>query len=89
MAQKFHMDPQNAGAHLHAAGSSRAAALAEGIPALPTGNYLAGYSSLAAGTLDALQAELVAAVSRGMANTATSVEVVEATEAANRHDLQT
>ena len=87
MAKSFEMDPQATAAGLTTAGQTRATAAASGIPALPIGNYIAGYSTAATAVLATLSAELTGTVSTGLANTATTVTSTETTEAANRASL--
>jgi protein-disulfide isomerase-like protein with CxxC motif len=89
MARSFEMDPQGTATGLTTAGETRAAAAASGIPALPVGNYVAGYSTAATTVLATLSAELTGTVSTSMANTATTVESTETTEAANQASLTT
>jgi hypothetical protein len=89
MAHGFEMDPQGTAAGLSTAGETRAAAAASGIPALPTGNYIAGYSTAATAVLATLNAELTGSVSTGLANTATTAASTETTEAANQASLRT
>jgi hypothetical protein len=89
MAHSFEMDPQATATGLTSAGETRAAAASSGIPALPVGNYVAGYSTEATAVLATLSAELTGIVSTGMANTATTVGSTETTEAANQASLST
>ena len=89
MAQSFEMDPQGTATGLTTAGETRATAAASGVPALPVGNYIAGYSTAASAVLATLSAELTGTVSTGLANTATTVESTETTEAANQARLTT
>ena len=83
------MDPQGTATGLTTAGETRAAAAAAGIPPLPIGNYVAGYSTAATAVLATLIAELTGTVGTGLANTATTVASTEATEAANQASLTT
>jgi hypothetical protein len=87
MAQSFEMDPQGTATGLTTAGETRAAAATSGIPALPVGNYVAGYSTAATAILATLSAELTGTVGTGLANTATAVASTETTEAANQASL--
>jgi hypothetical protein len=87
MAQSFEMDPQGTATGLTTAGETRAAAAASGMPALPIGNYVAGYSTAATALLATLGAELTGTVSTGMANTATTVASTETAEAAGQATL--
>ena len=89
MARRFEMDPQGTATALSAAGETRATAAASGIPALPIGNYIAGYSTAATAVLSTLSAELTGTVGTGLANTATAVASTETTEAANQASLTT
>lgn len=89
MAQSFEMDPQATATGLTTAGETRAAVAASGVPALPVGNYIAGYSTAATAVLTTLSAALTATASTGMANTATTVASTESTEAANQASLTT
>jgi hypothetical protein len=89
MAQRFEMDPQGTATGLTTAGETRATAAASGIPALPVGNYIAGYSTAATAVLATLSAELTGTVSTGLANTATTVTSTETAEVANQASLST
>ena len=89
MAQGLEMDPQGAAIGLTTAGETRATAVASGVPALPVGNYIAGYSTAATAVLATLSAELTGTVTTGLVNTATTVEWTETTEAANQASLTT
>ncbi len=89
MAQSFEMDLQGTAAGLTSAGETRAEAAASGIPGLPVGNYIAGYSTAATAVLTALSAELTGTVATGLANTATTVASTQSSEAANRANLTT
>jgi hypothetical protein len=89
MAQSFEMDPQETAAGLTTAGETRATAAASGIPALPVGSYIAGYSTAATAVLATLDAELTGTVSTGLANTETTVASTETAEAANQASLST
>jgi hypothetical protein len=89
MAQSFEMDPQGTATGLTTAGETRAAAATSGIPALPVGNYVAGYSTAATAILATLSAELTGTVGTGLANTATTVTSTETMEAANQASLTT
>jgi hypothetical protein len=89
MAQGFEIDPQGTSAGLTTAGETRATAAAAGVPSLPVGNYIAGYSTAATSVLAAMSAELTGTVSTGMANTATTVQSTDTTEAANQASLAT
>ena len=89
MAQGFEMDPQGTATGLTTAGETRSTAAASGIPALPVGNYVEGYSTAATAVLATLSAELTGTVSTGLANTATTVSSTETTEAANQASLTT
>jgi hypothetical protein len=84
MAQRFEIDPQGTAAGLTTAGQCRAEAVAGGVPALPVGNYIAGYSTKATAILATLGAELTGRVGSGLANTASSVSSTEATETAHQ-----
>jgi hypothetical protein len=89
MARSFEMDPQGTASGLTTADETRATAAASGVPPLPVGNYIAGYSTTATAVLATLSAELTGTVSTGMANTATTVASTETTEAANQASLTT
>ena len=89
MAQRFEMEPQATATGLTTAGETRAAAAASGIPALPVGNYVAGYSTAAAALLATLSGELTGTVGTGLGNTATTVASTESAEAANQASLTT
>jgi hypothetical protein len=89
MAQGLEMEPQGTATGLTTAGETRATAAASGVPALPVGNYIAGYSTAATAVLATLSAELTGTVSTGLANTATTVTSTETTEAANQATLTT
>jgi hypothetical protein len=89
MAKSFEMDPQGTAAGLTTAGQTRATAAASGIPALPIGNYIAGYSTAATAVLATLSAELTGTVSTGLGNTATTVASTETAEAANQAGMST
>ena len=78
------MDPQGTETGLTTAGQCRAQAVAGGIPALPVGTYIAGYSTTATAILATLSAEVTGRVGSGLANTASSVSSTEATETANQ-----
>lgn len=81
------MDPQGTETGLTTAGQCRAQTLAGSVPALPVGNYIAGYSTTAAAILATLSAELTGRVGSGLANTASSVSSTETTETANQLSL--
>jgi hypothetical protein len=87
MAKSFEMDPQGTATGLTTAGETRATAAASGIPAMPVGNYIAGYSTAATAVLATLDAELTGTVSTGLANTAATVTSTETAEAANQTSL--
>jgi hypothetical protein len=89
MARRFEIDPQGTATGLSTAGETRAAAATSGIPALPVGNYVAGYSTAATAVLATLGAELTGTVSTGLANTASTAASTETTEAANQASLTT
>jgi uncharacterized membrane protein YhiD involved in acid resistance len=89
MSRSFEMDPQGTAAGLTTAGETRATAAAVGVPALSGGSYIAGYSTAATAVLATLSAELTRTVSTGLANTATTVESTDTTEAANQASLTT
>jgi hypothetical protein len=89
MARRFEMDPQGTGTGLSTAGEMRVAAAASGIPALPIGNYVVGYSTAATAVLATLTTELTGTVGAGLANTATTAASTETTEAANQASLTT
>jgi hypothetical protein len=89
MARRFEMDPRGTATGLGTAGETRAASVASGIPALPIGNYTAGYSTAATAVLATLSAELSGTVSTGSANTATTAASTETTEAASQASLTT
>jgi uncharacterized membrane protein YhiD involved in acid resistance len=89
MAQGLEMDPRGTAAGLTTAGETRATAAAVGVPALPGGSYIAGYSTAATAVLVTLSAELTRTVSTGLANTATTVQSTDTTEAANKASLTT
>lgn len=84
MAQRFEIDPQSTGTGLTTAGQCRAQAVASGVPALPVGTYIAGYSTTATAILTTLRAELRGRVASGLANTASTVSSTEATETGNQ-----
>jgi hypothetical protein len=84
MAQRFEIDPQSTGTGLTTAGQCRAQAAASGVPALPVGTYIAGYSTAATTILTTLGAELSGRVASGLANTASTVSSTEATEIGNQ-----
>jgi hypothetical protein len=89
MAHRFEIDPQGTASGLSTAGETRATAAASGIPALPMGNYVAGFSAAAAAVLATLSAELTGTVGSGLANTATTAASTETTEVANQASLTT
>jgi protein-disulfide isomerase-like protein with CxxC motif len=89
MARRFEMDPQGTATGLSTAGETRASAAASGIPALPLGNYVDGYSAAATAVLATLGAELTGTIGTGLANTATTAASTETTEAANQASLTT
>ena len=89
MARRFEMDPQGTATGLSTAGETRASAAATGIPALPIGNYVAGYSTAATAVLATLSAELTGTVGTGLTNTATTAASTETTEAASQASLTT
>jgi protein-disulfide isomerase-like protein with CxxC motif len=89
MARRFEMDPHGTATGLSTAGETRASAAASGIPALPIGNYVAGYSTAATAVLATLSAELTGTVATGLANTTTTAASTETTEAANQASLTT
>jgi hypothetical protein len=89
MAHRFEIDPQGTATGLSTAGETRAAAAASGIPALPVGNYVAGYSTAATAVLTTLSAELTGSVGTGLTNTAITAASTETTEAANQASLTT
>ena len=80
-AEKFAMEPQEALDGLMRAGQERASALATGVPALPAGNYTAGYAAAVEAVLAAHHASLSAQTAFGTATAATSVAATEAVEA--------
>ena len=87
MADSFQMDPQRTGNGLTGAGRSRSRPATGGIPALPEGNYITGYSTTATAILATLGVELTDSVSFGVATAASSAARTETTEAANQASL--
>lgn len=83
------IDTQATAAGLNSAGQSRAQALAGGIPVLPTGNYISGYSAAAQTLMATLSGQTAATVAHGLAQAAVSVATYETTETGNQQTLST
>jgi hypothetical protein len=80
VADVFRMDPQPAQSGLAATAGARSSGLAAGIPALPVGNYLSGFSTEVGAVLATLYAEETGLVEQGSVTSALGATVVETTE---------
>jgi hypothetical protein len=80
VADVFRMDPQPAQSGLAAAAGARSSSLAAGIPALPVGNYLAGFSTEVGAVLATLYAQETGVVAQGAVTSVSSATAVETTE---------
>ena len=88
-ATAFEMNPHGTNTGLSSAGQSRAQAIGGGIPALPSGIYVGGYSAAAGAVLAALGGQVAGTVAAGVAQTAVSVTTTETTEAQHQLVLST
>ncbi|MBB3606399.1 hypothetical protein FHT40_006090 [Mycolicibacterium sp. BK556] len=77
---EFAMEPESTSAGLTSAGQLRAQVLASGLPVLPVGNYVSGYSALVEAVLAGYTADLSERVAKGMTQAATSVATMQNTE---------
>ena len=75
------MEPQSTLDGLMSAGQERASALASGVPALPAGNYTAGFAAAVEAALAAHYAGLAALAAFGTATAASTVATTETVEA--------
>ena len=79
-AAEFAMEPESTSAGLAGAGQLRQQALAKGLPVLPLGNYVSGYSVLVQSVLASYSVELSGKVAAGMTHAALSVATMQGTE---------
>ncbi|WP_431236125.1 hypothetical protein ACQ856_28870 (plasmid) [Mycolicibacterium psychrotolerans] len=84
---EFAMEPESTGAGLASAGQLRAQALASGLPVLPVGNYVSGYSAVVEAVLTGYSAELSGKVAAGMTQAAISVATMQDTEQSGQATL--
>lgn len=77
---EFAMEPESTSAGLASARQLRAQVLASGLPVLPVGNYVSGYSAVVEAVLAGYTAELSGKVAAGMTQAAISVATMQDTE---------
>jgi hypothetical protein len=81
------MEAESTGVGLATAGQLRAQALASGLPVLPVGNYVSGYSAVVEAVLAGYAAELSGKVAAGMTQAAKSVATMQDTEQSGQATL--
>lgn len=86
-ADSFAMEPQSTREGLLGAGEERAAALAQGLPDIHSGNYTAGYAAAVHAVLAAHHLTLSTKSAASTATATASTAAAEATEAENAATL--